>query len=352
MKVLILAGGTGGHVYPALSVAKEFKRNEFSISWIGKKDSLESTFSKSESFHFISLDTKGFKGKNLLGKIVSLIYLEINVIKSIFIIKKIKPDIVFSTGGYVTLAPALASLILSIPLFIHEQNSVPGLVNRILNRFSKLTFEAFPDSFKKSSKIHTVGNPVRSGIIKNPSTEAKKKEHFNILVLGGSQGSKQLNEIVLKAFKNKIIPSHWRLVHQTGDLDKSSVVDIYSKQSFSYEVVSYIEDIGRAYHESDLVVGRSGAMTVSEICCSSKPSILFPLPWAADNHQYFNAKFLEDKKASILLESSLDSADRLFTLLNDLEKDHNARHSMSLNAFDAFPASSGNRIVEIINESF
>ena len=352
MKVLILAGGTGGHVYPALSVAKEFKRNEFSISWIGKKDSLESTFSKSESFHFISLDTKGFKGKNLLGKIVSLIYLEINVIKSIFIIKKIKPDIVFSTGGYVTLAPALASLILSIPLFIHEQNSVPGLVNRILNRFSKLTFEAFPDSFKKSSKIHTVGNPVRSGIIKNPSTEAKKKEHFNILVLGGSQGSKQLNEIVLKAFKNKIIPSHWRLVHQTGDLDKSSVVDIYSKQSFSYEVVSYIEDIGRAYHESDLVVGRSGAMTVSEICCSSKPSILFPLPWAADNHQYFNAKFLEDKKASILLDSSLDSADRLFTLLNDLEKDHNARHSMSLNAFDVFPASSGNRIVEIINESF
>ena len=352
MKVLILAGGTGGHVYPALSVAKEFKRNEFSISWIGKKDSLESTFSKSESFHFISLDTKGFKGKNLLGKIISLIYLEINVVKSIFIIKKIKPDIVFSTGGYVTLAPALASLILFIPLFIHEQNSVPGLVNRILNRFSKLSFEAFPGSFNKSSKILTVGNPVRSEIIKNPESETTMKEHFNILILGGSQGSKQLNEIVLKAFQDKIIPSHWSIVHQIGDLDKSSLVDVYSKQSFSYEVVSYIEDIGRAYHESDLVIGRSGAMTVSEICCSSKPSILFPLPWAADNHQYFNAKFLEDKKASILLESSLDSADKLFTLLNDLEKDHNARHSMSLNAFNAFPVSSGNRIVEMINEYF
>jgi len=352
MKVLILAGGTGGHVYPALSVAKEFKRNEFTISWIGKKDSLESKLSKAENFNFISLDTKGFKGKNILGKIISLIYLEINLLKSIFIIKKIKPDVVFSTGGYVTLAPALASYILSIPLFIHEQNSIPGLVNRILNRLSKLTFEAFPNSFNKSSKIHTVGNPVRSGIIKNPENEAKKKEHFNILILGGSQGSKQLNEIVLKAFKDKIIPSYWHIVHQIGDLDKSSLVDVYSKQSFSYEVVSYIEDIGKAYHKSDLVVGRSGAMTISEICCSSKPSILFPLPWAADNHQYFNAKFLEDRKASILLESSLDSADRLFTLLNDLEKDHNARHSMSLNAFDAFPVSSGNRIVEIINESF
>ena len=308
--------------------------------------------SNAESFNFISLDTKGFKGKNIFGKIISLIYLEINLVKSIFIIKKIKPDIVFSTGGYVTLAPALASYILSIPIFIHEQNSIPGLVNRILNRLSKLTFEAFPDSFNKSSKIHTVGNPVRSGIIKNPTIEAKKKEHFNILILGGSQGSKQLNEIVLKAFKDKIIPSYWHIVHQIGDLDKTSLVDFYSKQSFSYEVVSYIEDIGRAYHEADLVIGRSGAMTVSEICCSSKPSILFPLPWAADNHQYFNAKFLEDKKASILLESSLDSADRLFTLLNDLEKDHNARHSMSLNAFDAFPVSSGKRIVEIINESF
>tara|TARA_Y100000739_G_scaffold223426_1_gene226267 strand:+ start:68 stop:1126 length:1059 start_codon:yes stop_codon:yes gene_type:complete len=352
MKVLILAGGTGGHVYPALCVAKEFKRNEFLISWIGKKDSLESKLSKEESFNFISLDTKGFKGKNLFGKIISLIYLEINFLKSIFIIKKIRPDIVFSTGGYVTLAPALAAFLLSIPLFIHEQNSVPGLVNRILNRLSKLTFEAFPFSFKKSPKVHTVGNPVRSEIIKGPELVMNMKENFNILILGGSQGSKQLNEIVLKAFQDKIIPSHWRIVHQIGDLDKSLIDDVYSKHSFSYEIVSYIEDIGRAYHESDLVIGRSGAMTVSEICCSSRPSILFPLPWAADNHQYFNAKFLEDEKASILLESSLDSADRLFMLLNDLEKDHNARYSMSLNAFDAFPVSSGSRIVEIINESF
>ena len=352
MKVLILAGGTGGHVYPALSVAKEFKRDRNSIFWIGKKASLESKLSKEEEFNFISLETKGFKGKTIFGKIISLIYLEINLVKSIFIISKIKPDIVFSTGGYVTLAPALAAYILSIPLFIHEQNSVPGLVNKILNRFSRLTFEAFPSSFNNSPKIHTVGNPVRSDIINRPPQQPNIKDHFNILILGGSQGSNQLNEIILKSFEGKAIPSHWRILHQIGDLDKSSIVKAYSKQSFSYEVVPYIENIGSAYHDSDLVIGRSGAMTISEICCSSKPSILFPLPWAADNHQYFNAKFLEDKEASILLESSLDSADCLFELINDLEKDHNARHSMSLNAFDAFPVSSGNRIVEIINESF
>jgi len=352
MKVLIVAGGTGGHVYPALSVAKEFKRNKFSVSWIGKSESLESTLSEAESFNFISLETKGFKGKNIFGKIISVIYLELNVIKSLFIITKLKPDIVFSTGGYVSLAPALAAYLLSIPLYIHEQNSVPGLVNRILNRLSVLTFEAFPGSFSKSSKIHDVGNPVRAEIIKSPSPQPTIKEHFNILILGGSQGSKQLNEIVLKSFKDKVIPLHWSILHQIGDLDRSPLEEAYSKQSISYEVVPYIENIGKAYHESDIVIGRSGAMTISEICCSSKPSILFPLPWAADNHQYFNAKFLENKKASILLESSLDSADSLFTLLNDLEKDHNARHSMSLNAFDAFPISSGNRIVEIINESF
>ena len=251
-----------------------------------------------------------------------------------------------------TLAPAIACYILSIPLFIHEQNSVPGLVNKILNRLSRLTFEAFPNSFVKSPKIRTVGNPVRSEIIKSPASQQNTKELFNILILGGSQGSKQLNEIVLKSFEDRVIPSHWRIVHQIGDLDKSSIIEVYSKQNFSYEVVSYIEDIGKAYHESDLVIGRSGAMTISEICCSSKPSILLPLPWAADNHQYFNAKFLEEKKASILLESSLDSADTLFKLLKDLEKDHNTRHSMSLNAFDAFPISSGNTIIEIINESF
>ena len=352
MKVLILAGGTGGHVYPALSVAKEFSRSKHSIFWIGKKLSLESELSKKESFNFTSLETRGFKGKNIIGKIVSLIYLEINFLKSIFIIKKIKPDMVFSTGGHVTLAPALASYLLSIPLFIHEQNSVPGLVNKILNKLSKLTFEAFPGSFNKSPKIHTVGNPVRSEIIKSPPPKPTIKEHFNILILGGSQGSRQLNEIVLKAFKNKMIPSHWHIVHQIGDLDRSSIVEAYSKHDCSYEVIPYITNIGEAYHQSDLVIGRSGAMTISEICCSSKPSILLPLPWATDNHQYLNAKFLEDKNASIVLESTLDSADSLFTLLNDLEKDHNARHSMSVNAFNTFPTSSCNKIIEIINESF
>ena len=352
MKALILAGGTGGHVYPALSVAKELRRNQFSISWIGKKGSLENKFSKDETFDFICLDTKAFKGKNIYGKVIALLYLAINFVKCFLIIRKIKPDIVFSTGGYVSLAPALATFILSIPLFIHEQNSIPGLVNKILNRISKLTFEAFPGSFAESSKIHTVGNPVRSEIIKKPRTGLINKEKFSILVLGGSQGSKQLNEILESSFKDKVIPSNWHIIHQVGNLDKSQIEAVYSKKNCSYEVISYIENMGKAYHDSDLVIARSGAMTISEICCSSKPSILFPLPWAADNHQYFNAKFLADKKASILLESSLDSADALFVLLNDLEKDHNARHSMGLNAFNAFPISSVNRIVEIINESF
>ena len=194
------------------------------------------------------------------------------------------------------------------------------MYKRQLNRLSKLTFEAFPGSFNKSPKIHTVGNPVRSEIIKSPPPKPTIKEHFNILILGGSQGSRQLNEIVLKAFKNKMIPSHWHIVHQIGDLDRSSIVEAYSKQDCNYEVIPYITNIGEAYHQSDLVIGRSGAMTISEICCSSKPSILLPLPWATDNHQYLNAKFLEDKNASIVLESTLDSADSLFTLLNDLEK--------------------------------
>ena len=170
--------------------------------------------------------------------------------------------------------------------------------------------------------------------------------------MGGSQGSEQLNEIIINSFKGKVISSNWRIIHQIGHCDQAPIIELYSAQSFKYEVVPYIENIAKAYHECDLVIGRSGAMTISEICSSAKPSILLPLPWAADNHQYFNAKFLQDKKASILLESSLTSADKLFTLLNDLEKDHNARHSMSLNAFNSFPIASDSRIVEIINESF
>jgi len=352
MKGLIVAGGTGGHVYPALSVAKDMRNDGTEIYWLGKANSLESNLAIAEGFSFIVTNSFGFKGKSFFRKWLALLYLEINFIKSIFLLIKIKPDFIFSTGGYISLAPGLASAFFSIPLFIHEQNSVPGLVNRILNRFSKLTFEGFPEAFNQNIKIKSVGNPVRSDISGlDPSEKNNQNDKFSILILGGSQGSKQLNEIIIKSISKKDVPNNWEIVHQIGDLEKSELKDTYLKKSIRFTLLKYIEDMASAYNNADIIISRSGAMTVSEICCASRPSILFPLPWAADNHQYFNAKYLEDKKASILLESSIENADRLFELLKKLEKDDNTRLEMGKNAYKAFPHSSTSHIKTLINES-
>ena len=197
------------------------------------------------------------------------------------------------------MAPALASYLLSIPLFIHEQTSVPGLVNRILNRLSKKTFEAFPGSFDKSSKIHTVGNPVRPEIIKNPEDKPTIKDHFNILILGGSQGSEQLNEIIIKSFKGKTISSNWRIIHQIGHSDQAPIIELYSAQSFKYEVVPYIENI--------VLTGHSSGAAFTHLMSSTKESNLYNdvnIEFAVVNNQYFlhpdSIRMLQDGSFSIL----------------------------------------------------
>ena len=166
MNILIIAGGTGGHVYPALSIAKEFQNQENSIFWIGQDGSLENRISSEEKFLFYPISSRGFLGKGFFKKVISLFFFLIAIIKSIFLLNRIKPDIIVSTGGYVSLAPSIVGS-LFCPLFIHEQNSIAGLTNKILHRFSSVTFEAFPGTFHSlEEKVVCVGNPVRDDISK------------------------------------------------------------------------------------------------------------------------------------------------------------------------------------------
>ena len=216
MKIIVVAGGTGGHVYPALSVAREFKENSAEVIWIGRKKSLEEGIAREEGFNFITLSVSGFLGKKFIEKIKAIFELCVAYIKAIYLLISFKPDAIFSTGGYISLPIGLAAPLLRIPLFIHEQNSVAGLSNRILNKFSRITFEGFPETFKANNRIEFVGNPLRGELFNESQVVSKISQEFNILVLGGSQGSSQLNKIFIQALEEAEDYEHWKIVHQSG----------------------------------------------------------------------------------------------------------------------------------------
>ena len=351
MNILIIAGGTGGHVYPALSIAREYNQKGHSISWIGQEGSLEERICLNESYLFYRLKSKGFLGKGFIQKIIALYFFKVAFIKSFFLIKKIKPDVVISTGGYVTLAPALVSSLFS-PLFIHEQNSIAGLANKILHRRSHITFEAFPDTFKNfKHKVACVGNPVRKEITNLSPNEIEDLSIFRILVLGGSQGSKQINEILTSALNNKKISSKWSFVHQSGKLEYYDLKQAYINSGVKFEIKEYIHDMASEYRNCDIIISRSGAMTVSEICSAGKPSILLPLPWSSDDHQYNNALYLSKKGAAEIIESDILNSESLFELLIELENNHNKRKSMMHAASKVFPKLTSEKIYKIIDES-
>ena len=354
MKVFIAAGRTGGHVYPAMTVARDFKNENLEIFWFGNQKSLEEKICEEENFNFIKLSSRGFLKKNYFEKIKALIYLIQAFLKVLLVFIKHKPDLLFVTGGFISLAPGLVAYFLRIPLFIQEQNSIPGLSNRILHNFSKLTFSGFPESFKKyPDKVIFTGNPVREDIKnykKIADKESGKGNEFKILVLGGSQGSSQLNDIILESLKKIEDINHLIIIHQTGKKEKIGIQERYKELGVNSTVKDYITDMGFYYSQADLIISRAGAMTISEICTLGKASILLPLPWSADNHQYHNAMYLKEREASEVIESTIESSEDLALLIGELRKDSKRRLLLEKNAKNLFNTPL-KTIHKLINES-
>jgi len=354
MKALFVAGGTGGHVYPALEVAREFKDSGAEIYWIGKENSLEYEICKREGFRFESIKSSGFRKKSFIKKILSIIYLITSFINSIYILLKIKPSFIFCFGGYLTLGPGLASVLFRVPLFIHEQNSVAGSANKLLANLATEVFEGFPKSFKRNiENINFVGNPVRQEIIsfaeKNKTVSSTKE--FKLLILGGSQGSAQLNALIIDSLTEVKDKRNWEIVHQTGETGREELNNFYKDLNIIYKVESFIENMGQVYSNCDLVVSRAGAMTISELLVTHTPSILLPLPWATDDHQTSNAKYLEDLGAARVLESDKKNISELASLLTRLSVNREERLSMINSAKLANNQEVTKAILKKINES-
>ena len=309
LKILVMAGGTGGHVFPALAVAKELQQRDVEIMWLGTRRGLESEVIPAAGINITFVNIAGLRGNGIFGWLVAPIKIVRALIQVIAIIRQFGPHAVLGLGGFVTGPGGVAAWLLRIPLVIHEQNAIAGLTNKLLLPFSTLVLQGFPKTFSSNKAIHT-GNPVRENILNLEKNEqaAEKTNQTNLLVVGGSLGAKALNETVPLALsilsKNKHSISY-NVWHQTGKKLCQETQEIYRNVNIEAKVEAFIDDMSAAYKWADLVVCRSGALTVAELAAAGVAAILVPYPHAVDDHQTANAKYLSENGAAILIQQAV-----------------------------------------------
>ena len=306
-RIVIMAGGTGGHVFPALAVAEFLKEQGWHVSWLGTHKGIESRVVPESGIEIDWLSIAGIRGKGLVSKIVAIAILFKACVQAISILRKRKPDVVLGMGGYVAAPGGLMARLLGIPLVIHEQNRIPGTTNRLLAKISNQVLQAFPNSFKTKVDAKNTGNPLRKSFILASGIKRRQIENeLRILIVGGSQGAQILNNIVPEAIANfvaiKAKAIAVKIIHQTGEVQLSQVKNRYETLDIEAKTSAFIGDMVEAYQWADLIVCRAGAMTVSEVSAMGLPAIFIPLPTAIDDHQTANARYLTDNGAALLLK--------------------------------------------------
>jgi UDP-N-acetylglucosamine--N-acetylmuramyl-(pentapeptide) pyrophosphoryl-undecaprenol N-acetylglucosamine transferase len=309
-RVMIMAGGTGGHVYPALAVARELSSRGHEVVWMGTRSGLEARVVPVAGLPVEWLSVSGLRGKGWTAKLRFPFMLAKACLQALLILRRVKPDVVLGMGGFVSGPGGLMARLLDIPLVLHEQNRIPGTTNRWLARRAQAVLEAFPESFGPKVAARCTGNPVREEIVTlRREVGAGWDEPLKILVLGGSQGARALNDIVPEALARVDMPI--RVFHQTGEAMRAKTAVRYAQSRMSARVEAFVEDMAEAYAWADLVVCRAGAMTISELTAAGLPAILVPYPYAIDDHQTYNARYLVDNGAAMMIPQSELSAERL-----------------------------------------
>ena len=303
-RCLIMAGGTGGHVFPGLAVADALSAKGWDIQWLGTRERMEAQQVPKAGYDIHFIPVSGLRGKGLKGKINGTLSLLRSITKARSLIKKLKPDVVLGMGGYASGPGGIAAWLCGVPLLIHEQNATAGMTNRLLGRLAKRVMLGFEDAAPQFTlhpqHIMVVGNPVRSDVLAiTPKTSIAPP--LNMLVLGGSLGARPLNLIVPGVCRNLTNVHIW---HQCGKDNKASVEADYKDGSVEVDVVEFIDDMAEAYRWADFVVCRAGALTVAEVSAAGRAAIFVPLPHAVDDHQTNNALSLVNKKAALLIAQS------------------------------------------------
>lgn len=320
-RLLVMAGGTGGHVFPGLAIAAELAAQNWQIHWLGTAGRMEAQLVPQSGYPISFIDVVGVRKNGL----ITLLLAPFKIIKAIIqahkVIKQFKPHVVIGMGGFASGPGGVAAWINRLPLILHEQNAVPGLTNKLLSTIAKKVLTGFDKTFpsqrlKENLKYSWVGNPVRSEFAAL-STKNTVDLPLNLLVIGGSLGAQVLNETVPLALANiEKINVH----HQTGAGHLAAVQEAYAKQSIAagcFQITEFIEDIPSAYAWADLVICRAGALTVAEVAAAGVTAIFVPLPYAVDDHQTKNAQTLVDAQAALLLPQNELTAQRLHSLLQE-----------------------------------
>ena len=304
--ILIMAGGTGGHVFPGLAVADCLRKQGHKVSWLGTAAGIEARLVPAAGIELHTIDIAGVRGKGVKGLLVAPFKIIHAIMQSIQVVRAVDADCVLGMGGFAGGPGGIAAKLLGRPLLIHEQNAVAGTTNKILAPLSAKVLQAFPAAFAGNKKAVTVGNPVREDITAGLHVNDKPREsteRLNVLVLGGSLGAKAINEtipLLLKSLTGKL--NVW---HQTGARHIDDVTGLYSEAGIelnnTVKVAAFIDDMAEAYAWADVIICRSGAMTVSEVAVAAVPAIFIPFPFAIDDHQTANARWLADEGAAFLM---------------------------------------------------
>lgn len=313
-KILIMAGGTGGHVFPALAVAKLLQNKGIEVHWLGTLQGMENDIVNKANIPLHAIPIQGWRGKKLAKWLTAPFKLARAVYIARKIILDLNPDVVLGMGGFVSGPGGIATRLLKKPLVIHEQNAIPGLTNKILASFASQVLEAFPGTFPNRNRVTTVGNPIREDISKLPTPQERISLTTNplrLLVLGGSQGAQIINQIVPAAIAILSVEERPDVWHQSGKNNFSDTQHHYQVLRLKAKVEPFIDDMAAAYQWADLVIARAGASTVSELAGAGVGSILIPYLHAVDNHQFYNAQYLAQGKAAIILPQTEFSAARL-----------------------------------------
>lgn len=303
-RVLIIAGGTGGHIFPALAVAELLKSEGDAVFWLGSDVGLEKSLTP-KYFPLICINARRLRGKGWLAYLNAPWQLLKSLWQAYKAIKQINPDVALAMGGYVSAPGGLAAKLAGVPLVIHEQNAIAGYTNRLLAKFANAVLAAYPGVFAKAAGASVIGNPVRAEIHQIPlphSRMAERRGPLRILVLGGSQGARALNRFMVKFVQDFTdLAGQVEIRHQTGKYDYEEVNRTYLRLEARAHAQAFIENMAEAYAWADLLICRAGALTVAEIAAAGIASIFVPFPAAVDDHQWHNARVLEQAGAAIIL---------------------------------------------------
>lgn len=359
-RVLVMAGGTGGHVYPALAVADCLAQRGWQVDWVGTDRGIESRVVPAAGFALHKLAVLGIRGKGLISRAKGLAYLFWSSLQALKLVWRLKPDVVLGMGGYAAGPAGLAAVLMRRPLVVHEQNAVAGTTNRILAPLARRVLSGLPGAFGQKRAAQIVGNPVRAEIAAVYFEGEDLHDCFDasrplrLLVLGGSLGAAPLNKAVPEALAALVAAgdgSRLMVRHQCGDRHEAATLEAWSAAGeVAVEVVPFIEDMAEAYTWADLVICRAGALTVSELAATATPAILVPLPHAIDDHQTRNAETLSRVGAGVLLHQSAMTPTALARLIHQMLDDAGRLRGMSAAARGVARISATETVADVIEE--